>query len=540
MSAPRMPSTAVHRFDMAPSVKMPRSRFDLSKGRKMTFDSGYLYPAMAPLEIYPGDTISFKPSFFARLSTPLKPVMDNIYLQWFAFFVPNRLVWTNWEKLLGAQNNPGDSISYITPTIPLAAGGAAVGTLHDYFGLPSGAQITAGFNVNALPSRGYQKIWNEWFRDENMQNSVTVDTGDGPDVLANYALRKRGKRPDYFTTALPWTQKSTSPVTIPAGSTTAPVNLVPFTTSTNPMKMRLASTDAIVANDTGMSVYGASTAGAIGKDATTAGHVIDPNGRLIADISGAYSVTINALRLAEATQALLERDARGGTRLVELIKSHWGVTNPDFRLQRSELLGGGRTNINIHPVPLTNKGDGTTPGAQGNLAAFGTAMMNNGGFVKSFTEHGFIHLLVCAYADLTYQQGVDLLWTRSTRYDYYVPSFAHLGEQAITTGEIYKTGAAGDAVVFGYTERWNELRYGKSDIVGKFRSDYATPLDSYHLSQRFTAAPVLGDTFITETPPISRIVAVTSEPQFIMDSWYDIKAARILPVYGIPSMTLRL
>lgn len=533
----KLPSTQVHRFGMVPGITMQRSKFDRSHGLKTTFDSGYLVPILLD-EVLPGDTFNLRTSMFARLSTPLKPILDNLYIDEFYFFIPTRLVWSNWEKFNGAQDNPGDSISFTVPTVPMAAGGPPVGTLHDYFGLPSGAQVTAGYNVSAIPSRCYNLCYNTWFRDENMQNSVTVDKGDGPDTLANYVLKRRGKRHDYFTSCLPWPQKG-SAVTIPAGAASAPVTLVPFGTNANPMIVRRAADDTKFANSTLQSKDAAT--GYVIDSLSTAGDTIDPNGRLIADLSSAFATTINQLRLAEQTQVLLERDARGGTRYIEILRSQFGVKSPDARLQRPEYLGGGSSPVNFHPVPMTAMASGgTAAGQQGNLAAFATSSAKGHGFQKSFTEHGYVLGLVSVRADLTYQQGVERHWSRSTRYDFYWPALAHIGEQSVTNKEIFTTGAAGDTTVFGYQERYAEYRYKPSIITGKFRSDYATPLDVWHLSQRFTVAPTLGDTFISETPPVSRIVAVTSEPQFFLDAFFDYKCARPLPVYGVPQLGGRL
>nr|QJB19042.1 MAG: major capsid protein [Microvirus sp.] len=534
----KQPSTQSHRFGQTPGVKIGRSKFDRSHGLKTTFDSAYLVPVLVD-EVLPGDTFNLRASFFARLSTPLKPIMDNMYLESFFFFVPNRLLWSNWEKFNGAQNAPGDSTAYAIPTVPMPAGGPAVGTLFDYFGLPSGSQITGGYNVSALWSRAYNLIWNTWFRDENLQNPVTVDTGDAADTYANYVLKKRGKRHDYFTSCLPWPQKGAA-VQIPAGASSAPVTLVPYTTSTNPMLLNLR--DSATATTNGVALTPGSEGGyahALYNVTDNKGLTLDPNGRLIADLSSAFATTINQLRLAEQTQVLLERDARGGTRYTEILRSHFGVTSPDYRLQRPEYLGGGSTVVNTHPVPLTTKGDGTAAGAQGNLAAFGTAEARGHGFNKSFTEHGVIIGLVNVRADLTYQQGIHRMWLRSTRFDFYWPSLAHIGEQVVTNAEIWAQGAAADTAAFGYQARYEEYRYKPSVITGKFRSDYATPLDVWHLAQRFTSLPTLGDTFITEAPPVSRVVAVTSEPQFIMDSFFNYSCARPLPVYGVPGLGAR-
>ncbi len=523
----RNKSVNVHQFAMIPRADIPRSKFDSQKSYKTTFDSGFLVPVYVD-EVLPGDTINLQMTAFARLATPLFPIMDNMHLDSFFFFVPNRLVWENWQKFMGERYpNPDSSISYVVPTCTSPAGGYAVNSLQDYMGLPTAGQIVAPNTVThcAFWTRAYNLIFNEWFRDQNLQNSAVVDIDDGPDNPSDYVLRRRGKRHDYFTSALPWPQKG-SAVTLPLG-TTAPI----YTDA--PLNNRIS-----VYSTTQSAYKGLYEGGLPGVSMSPTD--VTANNKLYADLSAASAATINQLRQSFQIQKLLERDARGGTRYTEIIRSHFGVVSPDARLQRPEYLGGGSTPVSINPVAQTSATGltaGTSP--QGNLAAFGTALAYNHGFTYSATEHGVLIGLVSVRADLTYQQGLPRMWSRSTRYDFYFPAFATLGEQAVLNKEIYCQGTSADNDVFGYQERWAEYRYKPSQITGLFRSTAAGTLDAWHLAQRFGSLPTLNSTFIQDTPPVDRVVAIgagANGKQFLFDAFFNVRQARPMPMYSVPGL----
>jgi hypothetical protein len=522
----KMPSQMKHQFSEVPEANIERSRFDRSHTYKTTFDPDYLIPFYID-EVLPGDTFNVKANQFIRMTSPLnKPIMDNMYLDTFYFFVPLRLIWTNFVKFMGEQDNPADSVSYTTPQIVAdGATGFTVGSLSDYFGLPTAVN---SLSVCSFWHRAYNLIWNQWFRDENIQNSVTVDKGDGPDTITNYVLLKRGKRHDYFTSSLPWTQKGTAVTAAISGN--APVTGIWAQGTPGSFSSGWFDTK----NSTLSSTPIETTAGTIGVQTQSTAAISASNlPRVYADLASATGLSINALRLAFQTQKMLERDARGGTRYTELVKSHFKVTSPDARLQRSEFLGGRSNPIQVSQVPQTSTSSGAANNL-GSLGAFALGTNTQDGFVKSFTEHGVILGLCMVRADLTYQQGLDKMFSRSTRLDFFFPALAHLGEQTVLTKEIYCDGSGTDATAFGYQERFAEYRYARSKITGKLRSQASGTLEVWHLAQKFTSAPTLSDTFIKETMPITRIEFVTTEPAFVLDAFIQNDCVRPMPVYSVP------
>lgn len=556
-----------HRFSDAPAMYMKRTKFDRSHVYKTTFDSGKLIPIFVD-EVLPGDTARMSVNYFARLATPIKPIMDNIYLDWFFFFVPNRLVWEHWQNFCFEQEDPDDSTDYVIPTVTATgnSNNAYIGSLWDYFGLPVNTSGNLS-GVSALPFRGVYLIWNEWFRDENLQKSVKIQKGDNNEVLNSaraseqpswlftsdtnivpgLACPPRGKRHDYFTSALPWTQKGPG-VEVPLTGN-APV----FGDGT-PMKLTQGSNagSLILYESTGghsnartflngyvpgtLPVASSSSINVelLNGELGLATKAQSPSG-LYADLSEVSSATINSLRMAFQMQKFYERLARGGSRYTEVLRSFFGVVSPDARLQRPEFLGSFTKMVNVNPIAQTSATDDTSP--QGNLSAYGVTAAKFHGFTKSFVEHGYVFGFVCARADLTYQQGINKMWLRSTVYDFYWPTFAHLGEQAIELREIYAQGSNADTTVFGYQERYAEYRYKPSQITGKFRSSVVNgSLDKWHLSQFFNNAPTLNEEFIVENPPIERIIAVPSEPEFLLDIGFRYTTVRPMPMFGTPGL----
>lgn len=568
-----------HRFSDAPAMYMRRTKFDRSHVYKTTFDAGKLIPVFVD-EVLPGDTTRVSVNYFARLATPIKPIMDNIYLDWFFFFVPNRLVWEHWQNFCFEQEDPDDSTDYVIPTVSASTStnNSLIGSLWDYFGLPINTtnNITG---ISALPFRGVYLIYNEWFRDENLQKSVKIEKGDAnrvidinrlseqpswvinsssTDAYPGFACPPRGKRHDYFTSALPWTQKGPG-VSIGLAGTASIVDPTPGTgyllhSTANQLAAvsaydgdasssggrRIAKGDVSISfnrnGDTDYSTIGGfagNTSSSITMSAQTASTYLGNDSYVDLDTSSIF--TINSLRTAFQMQKFYERLARGGSRYTEVLRSFFGVVSPDARLQRPEFLGSFTKMVNVNPIAQTSATNDTSP--QGNLSAYGVTAAKFHGFTKSFVEHGYIFGFVCARADLTYQQGINKMWLRSTVYDFYWPTFAHLGEQAIELREIYAQGSEADKTVFGYQERYAEYRYKPSQITGKFRSSVTGGnLDVWHLSQFFSNAPTLNEEFITENPPIKRIIAVQDEPEFLLDIGFRYTTVRPMPMFGTPGL----
>lgn len=515
-----------HSFAQTPSVHIQRSKFDRSFGKKTTFDFDGLVPCFVD-EILPGDTINLNVHSFGRLTTQIRPIMDNMKIDWFFFFVPNRLVWNNFEKFMGQQNDPGDSTDYLIPTLDLtfASSGFTVMDRADQFGIPPGVANTTQ-KINSLPFRAYNLIWNEWFRDQNLQDSLVVDKDDGPDDPRDYVtIERRNKRPDYFTSAFVAPQKGAA-VTIP-----------------------LSSSAAVVSNQQGIEVTGSSIINSRSVIGNTGSNGLFFNGPAATDstspvifgnvtglkVSDAAMGTIEQLRQAIQMQSLLELNMRGGTRYIEVILAHFRVVSPDFRLQRPEYLGGGQTIINANPVAQTTPTDDSP---QASLAAFGTTASTGSrvGFSHSFVEHGYVIGLMCARGEVTYQQGLNRMWSVRTKYDLFWPKLQELGEQPILNQElVYGTNTTINGTVWGYNERYAHYRYRPSEICGLFRSTAALSLDVWHLAEEFAGLPPLGPNFITLNTPIERTLAVEDQADLLMDMYFQYHHTRPMVTYPTPA-----
>lgn len=569
-----------NRFSQIPNSPIQRSVFDRSHDYKTTMDAGLLIPFFVD-EVLPGDTFKLRVNAFVRMNTLIAPFMDNVFMDTFFFFVPTRLVWDNWQRFCGEQKNPGDSTDFLIPSLS-GTNTFVNGTIFDYMGLPTGVSLDpANTPINALPFRAYNLIYNEWFRDENLIDSIPVLTNDGPDPVSNYTLRKRGKRHDYFTSALPWPQKGPSVEVGLSGN--APVKGFDQSSSwyfgspnaSNPdgylagigtkyngpdsdnyvsgwINQNMFSTpnlgpgvlfenlgsfgnQPLVIQDPNHDLNQHRITGIFGKDFSFTGALTPqtPNS-VYADLSGVNAITINDLRQAFQIQKFYEKWARGGSRYTETLRVMFNVISPDARLQRPEYLGGTHSRVNVVPTAQTSSTDSVSP--QSNLSAFGVLGDSAHGFNKSFVEHGYVLGLVCLRADITYQQGLNRMWSRRQLFDFYWPTLAHLGEQVVYNKEIYAQGTADDNGVFGYQERYAEYRYKPSMITGKLRSTDAQTLDVWHLAQKFETLPKLNQDFIEENPPINRVIAVQNEPQFFADFWFDLKTSRPMPVYSVPGL----
>ena len=528
----RINSPSYKQFVEVPHADIQRSTFDRSHGVKTTFDAGELIPIYAD-EMLPGDTFSCQLTAFARLATPIHPTMDNAFMDTHFFSVPLRLIWDDFEEFMGEtktytasgsarlDETPDFTVAApVAPTITAGGSGEAEGSLADYLGVPT---KVAGLEFSALFSRAYTLIWNDWFRDENLQKPATLLTTSGADATA-YSVLNRGKCHDYFTSALPWPQKGAD-VSLPLGTTA-------------PILRESNATPAWKAYERGTDTHAGSGTVTTDPDLISGSKYItlDPMGTLYTDLSDATAATINQLRLAFATQKFLERQARSGSRYIEVIKGHFNVTSPDARLQRPEYIGGGSSPVNISPVAQTSSTDTTSP--QGNLSAIGTSVISGHSFTKSATEHCILIGLVSVRTALTYQQGLNRMFSRATIYDYYWPTLSTIGEQAVLNKEIYADGSAADETVFGYQERYGEYRYKPSLVTGRFRSNATTSLETWHYAQEYSALPVLGQSWIQQGKAnVQRTLAVATEPQFIFDSLFKLRCTRPMPVTSVPGGT---
>lgn len=538
-----------NRFAENPQVGVSRSRFQRNSDNKTTFNTGDLIPVYLD-EVLPGDTHQIDMACVMRMATPIFPVMDNAFCDFYFFFVPNRLLWQHWKEFMGENKETAwtPKTEYSVPQVTAPTGGWEEGTLADYLGLPTKVE---GISVSALPGRAYGLIYNEWFRNQNVTQPTLVEVTDATTTGKNDGSAtndsaitlakplKAAKVFDYYTGALPEPQKG-EPIKIPITGS-APIGAK--------RKNGDEWTNLALSNDKDLKIgtpYNASFSRILGLEKETQvyynvmeGSANAPDDKrdayLYADLSSATATTINQLRQAFQIQKLLEKDARGGTRYREVLREHFGVISPDARMQIPEYLGGYRLPINVSQVIQTSSTDKTSP--QGNTAALSVTTMNKSMFTKSFTEHGFIMGLAVVRTDQTYQQGIERMWSRKGRYDYYWPVLANIGEQAILNKEIYAQGNAKDEEAFGYQEAWADYRYKPSKVTGLFRSNATQSLDSWHYAQDYNELPTLSTTWMEQNDTeMKRTLAVQNQPDFIADFYFMNKTTRCMPVYSIPGI----
>lgn len=546
-------------FSQVPRIDVKRSMFDRSTQHKTTFNAGKLIPLLCD-EVLPGDTFSIGLSSVIRMTTPIYPTMDNLYADLYFYYVPTRLLWDHWEEFNGSNEDTfwTQPTEYEIPQINSPDGGWSKGTIADYLGLPTNVALKDSHSINHLPFRGVVKVWNDWFRDQNLQTPAFLSLGDSDttgsngsnyvsDAIAGGMPLPVAKFHDYFTSALPEPQKGPD-VLLPLGDS-APVVTVDGLDNhlSSSLSLKILGTKPLKNNYTYDLVFGSladTSTTRLGYAAARSGECVGDEyisniypANLQADLRSATASTVSQLRQAFAVQRLYERDARGGTRYIEILKSHFGVSSPDGRLQRSEYLGGKRVPINIDQVVQTSSTDSVSP--QGNTAGYSLTGDVSSIFTKSFTEHGYLFAFVCVRNENTYQQGVEKLWSRKRRFDFYWPALANISEQPIFNKEIYAQGTNEDDEVFGYQEPWAEYRYKPSRVSGAFRSNYAQTLDSWHYADYYTSLPVLSDSFIRSSQSnVDRTLAVQSsvEDQFIADFYFDIRSVRPMPVYSVPGL----
>lgn len=540
------------RFALNPTnLDIARSTFRRDHSVKLSFNVGDVIPFYVD-EVLPGDTFQLKTSMVARLQTLLTPMMDNLYLDTYFYFVPNRIVWQHWRELMGENTQSAwiPSVEYSVPQVTAPSGGWSIGSIADYMGIPTGV---ANLSVNALPFRAYALIMNEWFRDENLSDPLNIPVDDATlagsnganyitDVVKGGMPFKAAKFHDYFTSALPAPQKGPD-VTIPvSGGSNYPVRtLAESVSGLSDVPLQIRTFAQMPYNVVGVNKSNSPEPGALNAHVSTLPGNVDsfvPTNLWAINDGSVSAATINQLRMAFQIQKLYEKDARGGTRYIEILKSHFGVTSPDARLQRPEYLGGNRIPVNINQVVQNSatQPDGTP---LGDTAAFSVTTDVHGDFIKSFVEHGFVIGVMVARYDHTYQQGLERFWSRKDRLDYYFPVFANIGEQPILNKEIYAQGTAQDDEVFGYQEAWADYRYKPSRVAGEMRSKAPASLDVWHLADEYTQLPKLSDAWIREDKTnVDRVLAVTSSVsnQMFADLYIQCKATRPMPVYSIPGL----